>query len=75
MRGLAVLLLVSFHVIGATSDAGLQLDYPHPLRVFADLLIDLRMPDRIVLRLSEEAAAARAETLKKNLTRCKGVDT
>ncbi|WP_306751793.1 acyltransferase family protein [Paracoccus actinidiae] len=44
MRGLAVLLLVSFHVIGATSDAGLQLDYPHPLRVFADLLIDLRMP-------------------------------
>ena len=44
MRSLAVLLLVSFHVIGATSDAGLQLDYPHPLRFFADLLIDLRMP-------------------------------
>jgi hypothetical protein len=41
MRGLAVLLLVSFHVIGAASNAGLQLDYPHPLRLFADLLIDL----------------------------------
>ena len=44
MRGLAVLLLLSFHVIGADPNAGLQLDYPHPLRVFADLLIDLRMP-------------------------------
>ena len=44
MRGLAVLLLLSFHVIGANPGAGLRLDYPHPLRVFADLLIDLRMP-------------------------------
>lgn len=44
MRGLAVLMLVSFHVIGAGPAAGLRLDYPHPLRIFADLLIDLRMP-------------------------------
>lgn len=44
MRGLAVLLLVGFHVIGASPATGLHLDYPHPLRIFADLLIDLRMP-------------------------------
>jgi len=31
------------------------------------LSIDLRMPDRVVLRLSEEAAAARAEAMKGRL--------
>jgi cell division protein FtsQ len=39
------------------------------------LAIDLRMPDRIVVRLSEEAAGARAEALKKKPSRGKGVDT
>jgi cell division protein FtsQ len=39
------------------------------------LAIDLRMPDRIVVRLTEEAASARAEALKKKPMRGKGVDT
>jgi cell division protein FtsQ len=40
------------------------------------LAIDLRMPDRIVVRLSEEAAAARAEGVKKKPGRgVKGVET
>ena len=44
MRGLAVLALVSYHVIGSTPGSGLELGYPHPLRFFADGLVDLRMP-------------------------------
>jgi cell division protein FtsQ len=39
------------------------------------IAIDLRMPDRIVVRLTEEAAAARAESQKKKPTRGKGVET
>jgi cell division protein FtsQ len=39
------------------------------------LALDLRMPDRVVVRLSEEAAAARGEALKKKPTRGKGIDT
>ena len=39
------------------------------------LAIDLRMPDRVVVRLSEEAAAARLEAQKKKAPRGKGVDT
>ena len=39
------------------------------------LAIDLRMPDRVVVRLTEEAASARAEALKKKPMRGKGVDT
>lgn len=40
------------------------------------LAIDLRMPDRIVVRLTEEAAAARAELTKKKPVRgVKGIDT
>ena len=39
------------------------------------IAIDLRMPDRVVVRLTEEAAAARAEALKKKPMRGKGVDT
>jgi cell division protein FtsQ len=39
------------------------------------LAIDLRIPDRVVVRLTEEAAAARAEALKKKPVRGKGVDT
>ncbi|SCY69022.1 cell division protein FtsQ/DivIB [Microvirga guangxiensis] len=39
------------------------------------LAIDLRIADRVVVRLSEEAALARAESLKKKPMRGKGVDT
>jgi len=39
------------------------------------LAIDLRMADRVVVRLTEEAALARAEALKKKPMRGKGVDT
>jgi cell division protein FtsQ len=39
------------------------------------LAIDLRMADRVVVRLTEEAAAARAEAMKKKPVRGKGVDT
>lgn len=43
IRVLATLLLVAYHVIGIRG-AGLGLQYPHPLRVFADLFGDFRMP-------------------------------
>jgi cell division protein FtsQ len=39
------------------------------------IAIDLRMPDRVVVRLTEEAAAARLEVLKKKPMRGKGVET
>jgi cell division protein FtsQ len=39
------------------------------------LAIDLRMADRVVVRLTEEAAAARADAMKKKSLRGKGVDT
>lgn len=40
------------------------------------LAIDLRMPDRVVVRLTEDAAAARAEAVKKRLQRgVKGIET
>ncbi len=39
------------------------------------LAIDLRIADRVVVRLTEEAALARAESLKKKPMRGKGVDT
>jgi cell division protein FtsQ len=40
------------------------------------LAIDLRMTDRVVVRLSEEAAAAHAETMKKKPSRgAKGIET
>ena len=39
------------------------------------LAIDLRMPDRVIVRLTEEAASARADTLKQKKMRGKGVDT
>ena len=39
------------------------------------IAIDLRMSDRVVVRLTEEAAAARLEALKKKPMRGKGVET
>ncbi len=45
VRAMAILVLVSFHVIGGPENGhGLALQYPHPLRYYADLLIDIRMP-------------------------------
>lgn len=44
LRLVAVFSLVAYHTIGVTSESGLELAYPHPLRYAADLLIDLRMP-------------------------------
>ncbi|WP_295315427.1 acyltransferase [Roseobacter sp.] len=44
MRSMAVLLLVSYHVIGAGDGSGLNIAYPHMLRLYADFFIDLRMP-------------------------------
>lgn len=41
---IAVLLLVSYHVIGAADNGGLQVGGTHPLRLFADFFADLRMP-------------------------------
>ncbi|RJL02823.1 acyltransferase family protein [Paracoccus siganidrum] len=44
-RALAIAILVSFHVIGGGEGGrGLNVPYPHGLRLYADLLIDLRMP-------------------------------
>ena len=39
------------------------------------IAIDLRMADRVVVRLTEEAASVRAEVMKKKPTRGKGVET
>lgn len=39
------------------------------------IAVDLRMPDRVVVRLTEEAAAARLDGLKKKPMRGKGVET
>jgi cell division protein FtsQ len=39
------------------------------------IAIDLRMRDRVVVRMTEEAATARAELMKKKPTRGKGVET
>ncbi|MFT6073182.1 MAG: hypothetical protein ACJAZ1_000088 [Yoonia sp.] len=44
VRALAVVLLVSYHVIGSGPGAGLHLDYPHVGRLLADALVDVRMP-------------------------------
>ena len=45
VRTIAILVLVSFHVIGGPENGrGLAIQAPHPLRYYADLLIDIRMP-------------------------------
>ena len=45
VRAIAILVLVSFHVIGGPENGrGLAIQAPHPLRYYADLLIDIRMP-------------------------------
>ena len=44
LRGLACLLLVLFHVVGDTPDAGLRFSHDHPLQFFNQVLTYLRMP-------------------------------
>lgn len=44
MRGMAVVLLVAYHVIGSGPAAGLAIGYPHVLRLYADFFVDVRMP-------------------------------
>lgn len=44
LRVFATILLVSYHVIGPQADGGLGIDYPHPLRIFAQVMDDIRMP-------------------------------
>lgn len=39
------------------------------------IAIDLRLPDRVVVRLTEEAAAARLDAVKKRNTKGKGIET
>ena len=39
------------------------------------IAVDLRMPDRLVVRLTEEAAGARLELVRKQRTRGKGIET
>lgn len=51
------------------------LEQQHRLLEKDIIAVDLRLPDRVVVRLTEEAAAARAEALKKKPVRGKGVDT
>ena len=43
IRGMACLMLVSFHVVGSAEDEGLGLNYLHPLRIFNDGLDNSRM--------------------------------
>lgn len=44
MRGLACLLLVSWHVVGMDASDGLQLAMDHPLHEFGFFFVPLRMP-------------------------------
>ncbi|WP_193177988.1 acyltransferase family protein [Oricola nitratireducens] len=44
VRIIATILLVTYHVIGSSPSYGLEVDYPHPARLFADFFVDLRMP-------------------------------
>lgn len=43
-RAVAVILLVSYHVIGTDQYSGLGLSDAHPLRLLSAFLVDLRMP-------------------------------
>lgn len=44
VRGLAIVLLVAYHVIGSGPGSGLRLEHGTFLRFCADLLVDVRMP-------------------------------
>ncbi|HWV40387.1 cell division protein FtsQ/DivIB [Pseudorhodoplanes sp.] len=55
-------------------EALLQLDRDRKILSRDLLAIDMRIPDRVTVRLSDEAAAARAEALKDKKTKRKGGD-
>jgi cell division protein FtsQ len=63
--------------IGATEAVTrlVRLEREHRILDKDVIAIDLRMRDRVVVRLTEEAAAARADSLKKKPIRGKGVET
>ena len=44
LRGIACLLLVAFHTVGATAASGLHVPDDSPYRVFTNLFVHLRMP-------------------------------
>ena len=44
LRGLASVLLVTYHVIGTGSDSGLRIPDGEPVQLFNDSLMYLRMP-------------------------------
>lgn len=44
VRGVACILLVAFHVIGEQPAHGLRVEYEHPLALFSEIFIHLRMP-------------------------------
>lgn len=44
VRGIACILLVAFHVIGEQPAHGLRVEYEHPLSLFSEIFIHLRMP-------------------------------
>lgn len=51
-----------------------KLETEHKLLEKDVLAVDMRMPDRVVVRLNEEAAAARSEMLKKKPSKTKGAE-
>ena len=44
LRAMACIALVSFHVIGNSATAGLELPDTHPLHMLNAMLVDMRMP-------------------------------
>jgi peptidoglycan/LPS O-acetylase OafA/YrhL len=44
LRGIACLLLVAFHAIGASAESGLRVSDDSPWRTFTNLVVHLRMP-------------------------------
>ena len=44
IRGIACILLIAFHVIGEKPEFGLRVDVDHPLGLFSEIFIHLRMP-------------------------------
>ena len=53
----------------------IRLDKEHRILAKDVIAVDLRFPDRVVVRLTEEAMAGRLDGLKKRPMRGKGVDT
>ncbi len=60
--------------IAAALDRLVQLDHDNRLLSRDIIVVDLRLPDRVTVRLSDAAAAARDDALKATLKRKKGGD-